>query len=216
VLHPAVEIDVEASRLVGATFVLGVTAVAAATGLRWGEIGALTWDAIDWERGTAEIRQAIGEDRKGARFIKVPKNERTRLVPLDVLATDTLRMLWAEQELIKTRKRDRYEDQGLVFASQLGGMLDLDAASKAFAAIAKTVGIKAKGVRLHSMRHFVGSQSVVDGSDIRIVAALLGHSDPSTTLRVYGHLVPGAQERAVASIGNAVRAAEAKRAAGKK
>jgi len=29
-------------------------------------------------------------------------------------------------------------------------------------------------------------------------------------------LVPGAQERAVASIGNAVRAAEAKRAAGKK
>jgi integrase len=157
VLHPAVEIDVEASRLVGATFALGVTAVAAATGLRRGEIGALTWDAIDWERGTAETRQAIGEDRKGARFIKVPKNERTR---------------------------DRYEDQGLVFGGQLGGMLDLDAVSKAFAAIAKTVGIKAKGVSLHSLRHFVGSQSIVDGSDIRTVAALLGHSDPSTTLRV--------------------------------
>ena len=80
--------------------------------------------------------------------------ERTRLVPLDALATDALRMHWAEQELTKTRKRDRYEDQGLVFAGQLGGMLDLDAVSKAFAAIAKTVGIKAKGVSLHSMVSF--------------------------------------------------------------
>jgi integrase len=114
------------------------------------------------------------------------------------------------------RNRDCYQDQNLVFAGERGAMLDLDAVSKAFARIAKRLGIKAKGVSLHSMRHFVGSQSLVDGSDIRTVAALLGHSDPSTTLRVYGHLVTGAQERAVASIGNAVRAAQARRAAGEK
>jgi site-specific recombinase XerD len=59
-----------------------------------------------------------------------------------------------------------------------------DAVSKAFAAIAKTVGIKAKGVSLHSQRHFVASQSITDGSDVRTVAALLGHSDPSTTSRI--------------------------------
>jgi hypothetical protein len=52
--------------------------------------------------------------------------------------------------------------------------------------------------------------------DVRTVSALLGHSDPSTTLRLYAHLVTGAQERAVASIGNAVRAAQARRAAGEK
>lgn len=191
-------------------------AVAAATGLRRGEVGALTWDAIDWERSTAEIRQAIGEDRKGARFIKVPKNGRTRLVPLDPLATDALRRHRAGQVLTKMRNRDRYHDQGLVFADELGGMLDLDAVSKTFVAIAKTVCIKAKGISLHSMRHFVASKAIADGADVLTVAALLGHSDPSTTLRIYGHLFAGAQERAVASVGNSIRAAQARRAAGEK
>jgi site-specific recombinase XerD len=60
--------------------------------------------------------------------------------------------------------------------------------------IAKTAGIKAKGISLHSMRHFIASQSITDGSDVRTVAALLGHSDPLTTLRIYRHLVTGAQE----------------------
>jgi len=35
-------------------------------------------------------------------------------------------------------------------------------------------------------------------------------------LKVYGHVVAGAQERAVASIGEAIGAAQARRAAGKK
>jgi integrase len=113
-------------------------------------------------------------------------------------------------------RSDRYRDQGLVFAGELGAILDLDAVSKAFAKIAKALGIKAKGISLHSLRHFVGSQSITGGSDVRTVAELLGHSDASTTLRVYAHLIAGAQERAVASIGNAIRAAQARRAVGEK
>jgi integrase len=66
-------------------------AVAAATGMRRGEVGALTWDGLDLERSTAIVRQAIGQDRKGGRFIKAPKNDRTRTVPLDSFAVDALR-----------------------------------------------------------------------------------------------------------------------------
>ncbi|HEY2476672.1 MAG TPA: site-specific integrase [Candidatus Cybelea sp.] len=189
---------------------------ARATGMRRGDVGALTWDAIDWEHGIFTVRQAIGQDRGGARFIKAPTSGRTRLVPLDALATDALRRHRAGQASTKMRNHDRYHDHGPVFADELGGMLDLDSVSKAFAAIAKTVGIKAKGISLHSMRHLVASESIADGNDVRTVAALLGHSDTSTTLRIYGRLVAGAQKRAVASVGNAIRAAQARRAAAEK
>ncbi|HEY2476377.1 MAG TPA: tyrosine-type recombinase/integrase [Candidatus Cybelea sp.] len=191
-------------------------AVAAASAMRRGEVGALPWAEIDWERSKAEVCQAIGQDRRGASFIKVPKNGKTRTVKLDPLAIEALRRHRAEQAATKMRNRDRYHDQGLVFADEFGGILDLDAVSKAFAAIAKSVGIKAKGISLHSCRHFGATEAFADGNDVRTVAALLGHSDPSTTLRIYGHVVAGAQERAVASIGNAIRAAQARRAVGEK
>jgi integrase len=41
-----------------------------ATGMRRCEIGALTWEAVDFERGAVAVRQAIGDDRRGKHFNK--------------------------------------------------------------------------------------------------------------------------------------------------
>ena len=189
--------------------------LAVATGMRRGEIGALTWDAIDAERGVAVVRQAVGEDRKGHSFIKATKSGRKRIGPLNRLAIAALRRHGAVQREEKMRSRDRYADQGFVFADELGGMVDLDVISKAFATLAHAAGIKAKGISLHSCRHFCATQALVAGNDVRTVAALLGHSLASTTLNVYGHVVAGAQERAVAGVEDAIVAAQARRAAGR-
>ncbi len=161
------------------------------------------------------MRQAIGEDRRGGRFLKTPKNGRTREVPLDAAALDALRRRRTRQAAEKlAAPQGCYADQGLVFADELGGLVDLDAVSKAFAAIARAAGIKTKGISLHSCRHFCATQALVAGNDVRTVAALLGHSLASTTLNVYGHVVAGAQERAVAGVEDAITAAQARRAAG--
>ena len=82
--------------------------LAVATGMRRGELGALTWDAIDFEVKTAIVRQAIGEDRKGRYFIKRTKSGRDRTVPLSTLAIETLRRLRADRLEEKMRNRDRY------------------------------------------------------------------------------------------------------------
>jgi site-specific recombinase XerD len=52
------------------------------------------------------------------------------------------------------------------------------------------------------------------GSDVRTVSALLGHASPSTTLKVYGHVVARAQERTVDSLGDALTQAQARAAGG--
>lgn len=101
-------------------------------------------------------------------------------------------------------------------AAALTAMLDLDAVPKAFSAAAVRASLRAKGYSLHSLRHFGATQALVSGTGVRTVAALLGHSSSSTTLNVYGHVVVGAQERAVASIGEAIAAAQARRRTGEK
>ncbi|HUY42044.1 MAG TPA: tyrosine-type recombinase/integrase, partial [Candidatus Dormibacteraeota bacterium] len=75
-------------------------------------------------------------------------------------------------------------------------------------------GVKSVGVTLHSLRHTFATQSLINGADINSVAAIMGHADVSTTLRLYGHCLPGSKERAVAALGDAFDQAQARRAAG--
>ncbi len=192
-------------------FVLAVT-----TGMRRGELGALTWDAVDLDHGLLTVRQAVGQDRKGGFFIKGTKSGRERTIPLSSLAIAVLKTHRASQAADKLLKGPEYEDRGLVFADGNGGLLNLDSVSKGFALLARTIGIKKKGISLHSCRHFGATQALVAGSDVRTVAAFLGHASAATTLNVYGHVVAGAQEKAVAGIGDAIAADQARRAAGQK
>ena len=46
--------------------------------------------------------------------------------------------------------------------------------------------------RWHSFRHFAISVLISQGADILTLARIAGHSDPSVTLKVYGHLMRGA------------------------
>jgi integrase len=180
------------------------------TGMRRGELGALTWDAIDLETGIATVRQAVGEDRRGGAFVKSTKSGRERVVPLNATVVAVLHRQRTAIAQDKLKSKGLYEDRGLVFADKLGGMLDLDVVSKAFSKLATSVGVKARGVSLHSLRHCAATVALQGGADVRTVSALLGHASPSTTLNVYAHVVAGAQERVVKALGEALRDAQAR------
>ena len=46
---------------------------------------------------------------------------------------------------------------------------------------------------LHSFRHTVATESIVNGVDVSTVSAILGNSSVSTTLNVYTHAVKKSQ-----------------------
>lgn len=58
--------------------------------------------------------------------------------------------------------------------------------------------------RLHDLRHLQASLLLDAGEAVTTVAARLGHRDTSTTLKVYGHLMPGADSRAAGIVGSAL------------
>ncbi|MCP3856530.1 MAG: tyrosine-type recombinase/integrase [Actinomycetia bacterium] len=45
--------------------------------------------------------------------------------------------------------------------------------------------------RLHDLRHWSATHAIVSGHNGRSVAARLGHSDPTTTMRTYAHALEG-------------------------
>ena len=45
--------------------------------------------------------------------------------------------------------------------------------------------------RLHDLRHWSATHAIAGGHNVRSVAARLGHSDPTTTMRTYAHALEG-------------------------
>ncbi len=71
---------------------------------------------------------------------------------------------------------------------------------QAWGRLCRELGVEA---RLHDLRHLQPSLLLDAGEAITTVSARLGHRDTSTTLRIYSHLMPGADARAAEIVGKA-------------
>jgi site-specific recombinase XerD len=50
------------------------------------------------------------------------------------------------------------------------------------------------------LRHAAATLLMADGVPVKAISELLGHSDISTTLRIYAHVLPSADERAASGM----------------
>ena len=57
------------------------------------------------------------------------------------------------------------------------------------------------GVRLHDLRHLVATNLGAAGTPMATISARLGHRDTATTLNVYSHSLPAADEAAASTLG---------------
>ena len=55
-------------------------------------------------------------------------------------------------------------------------------------------------IRFHDLRHSAASLMLTHGIPVLVVSRVLGHSRPSITLDVYGHLMPSMQAEAAEKI----------------
>ncbi|GLW25326.1 hypothetical protein Mame01_53680 [Microbispora amethystogenes] len=60
--------------------------------------------------------------------------------------------------------------------------------------------------RLHDLRHVHATTLLLAGVPVHVVAARLGHVDPSVTLRVYAHVIRVAESSAAEIFAKAIAA----------
>jgi hypothetical protein len=95
-----------------------------------------------------------------------------------------------------------YQDSGHAFQMPLGGPVAPYLATDAFRNVRDNLSLDAT---LHDLRHTAATWMLNGGIDVRSVAQVLGHTQASTTLAIYSHVLPGAEERAVAAIDERLR-----------
>jgi integrase len=177
---------------------LALWTLAALTGARKGELLGLTWDDIDLETGTLRIRPSAIRD------LKTPRSRRT--LDLDADAVAALAAHRDRQTFARQMLGEAYDDQGLVFASEIGTPLDPDNVSKRFKRALKAAGLPSE-TRLHDLRHGAATMLLEAGETVPTVSEYLGHASPAVTMAIYAHAVPGSKKRAAQKLGSILRGA---------
>jgi integrase len=170
-------------------------AMAVVTGMRRGELLALRWSDIDFDRGRLLVLHSV-DYIVGHGYVEgKPKTTAgKRLISLPAFLLDMLKRHQAQQlEMQKAAKK--WEDRGLVFPNLSGGYLHPTHMGETFRGLLKEAGLP--DIHFHDLRHSAASILLCIGVNIKVIQELLGHSDISITLRTYSHLLPSMQQEVV-------------------
>lgn len=172
--------------------------VALFTGLRLSELLGLTWDAVDFQRGTIHVNKQLArlEYRAAGLFIS-PKSGKARTITAAPSAMAALRHQRARQAEMQLRVGPMWNNpHGLVFTSELGGPLEHWTVDNKFKRLAAAAGLE--GVRLHDTRHTYAVNAIRAGDDIKTIQGNLGHATAAFTLDRYGHFTEAMQQASAA------------------
>jgi integrase len=182
-----------------ALYMLAVT-----TGLRQGELLGLKWDDVDLEDGVIRVRRTLAR-HKGRLALGEPKTKRSRrTVQLTEAAVEALEGHFGRQMMQRDCLGDLYEDQGLVFATQRGTLVNpTNLRKRSFEPLLEKAGLPA--IRFHDLRHTCATLLLSRNVNPKIVSEMLGHATIAITLDTYSHVLPNMQKGAARALEETLR-----------
>lgn len=160
------------------------------TGCRRGEACGLQWQSVDLDAGTVTIERNLQYTTAKGVYETLPKNGRTRVVDISPDVAELLRELRQTQPVMV---------RWVFTQDDSPEPMHPDTPTRYFQRFGKRYGIE--HFHPHKLRHTSASLAITHGADVVSVAARLGHSDSSTTLRMYAH----ANEESIRRVGQTVR-----------
>ncbi len=155
------------------------------TGMRQGELLGLTWDCVDFQKGTIFLYRQL-QHIKGRYEFGTLKNDKTRTITPAPFVMAALKEVKRTQAEWKIRAGGLWEEGGFVFSNKLGGHLTHGTVYKTFKRVMKNLGLPE--TRLHDLRHTYATVALQAGDDAKTVQETLGHFSVSFTLDIYGHV----------------------------
>lgn len=157
-------------------------------GLRRGELIALEWPDVNFEKGYFYIRKSISLVENGQAYEKETKNDEDRIVYMPE---------WYMEELKKYHKewkKQRWENNSIweggereyLFHSGTGKPLYHTTPTSWWNDFVKRHGLRK--IRLHDLRHSSATLLIEAGAHLKAIQERLGHKQYQTTADIYAHV----------------------------
>lgn len=147
------------------------------SGLRIGELLALTWDDVDLHKGLTIVSKSCHDSWNSGKYVKIidtPKTENSiRIIPIPKQLLPHL----------KTLRKQSKSNYVLCGRSDYGA--EVRSYQNTFDLLLKRLNISHKS--FHSLRHTFATRALECGMDIKTLSEILGHKNPTITLKRYAH-----------------------------
>ena len=154
----------------------------------------------------------------GERVNGTTKSGRTRVVSIDDETVTVLRQRNADQAAEQLQAGDSWRGtrDGHVFTTGWGEPIYPDTVTSLMTKLIRAHNEPDQGprpkdqlphARLPDLRHLHATTLLLSGVPVHVVAARLGHADPAITLRVYAHVIRGAEAAAADIFAHVVKSA---------
>jgi integrase len=178
----------------------------AGLGLRHGEIFGLDAGAVGFLHRRVRVARQL-KRVNGRLWFGLPKGGKERDVPLPQAVSLALAahieahppaevtLPWNEPG---SRRHGEPVTAALLFTRQGCAVQHSTFNTTAWRPARLAAGIGEGG--LHQLRHYYASALLAGGVDVKALSEYLGHHDPAITLRIYAHLMPSAEGRALRAV----------------
>lgn len=178
--------------------------IAIGTGLRRGELLALTWEDVDLKNNSIRINKSLSKvyiiaadgSKERKQIIQVPKTKGSiRDVSFPCGLASAFNDLKLKQKRYKLKCGLSYEQSDYIFTTSSGSLIDVTNLSHAW----KNILIQAKlpHKKFHALRHTFATKLFENEVPLKTVSELLGHSSIEITANTYTHVIPKEKSSAV-------------------
>ena len=160
------------------------------TGMRKGEILALTWDDIDFDEKIINVNKTLYKagERITVNEPKTPFSVRRIYFDSDIESALKRHKVKQNLESLKTGITDR----SYLFLQEDGSLVEPTAINVMFTRYLNQLNLPR--IRFHDLRHSHATILLEMGVNPKLVADRLGHSSVKITLDVYSHIKPSMQK----------------------
>lgn len=158
------------------------------TGLRIGELLALTWKDIDFTNKIVKITKtkyyAKDDNNKSQEYIDKPKSKASiREIPL------------ANKLCAMLKEHKKNQNSQYVICNKKNETMLVRSYQQIFYNIQKKLNINP--LNFHSLRHTFATRAIENGIDVKTLSELLGHENTTITLKRYCHSLMETKKKAM-------------------
>lgn len=160
--------------------------LALTTGMRPGELRALTWDNVNLADGTITVAHTITRNEAYTPVLgTTTKSGRTRTIAISDGVVETLRA-HRRTQVERQLKAEHWSPMTFVLDRGNGNFMPQQTFAKAHKRFCESVGLPV--CRLHDLRHAAATMLFQAGVPIKVVSEILGHKSVTITMDIYAHV----------------------------